>query len=109
MRTRPASTPRDRSLARRDCPARPRSLPRHRYATAQEMLDDLHEPSRVKPGTWSAAPRRRTTLGVRLPRGLGVTLVLALVMGLLTFLIWKTSHNMPRRTTPGRSYREEVR
>jgi serine/threonine-protein kinase len=83
--------------------------PRNRYPTAADMLADLREPSRVKPGTWSTQPKRRTTLSIRLPRGVGMTLVIALTVGLLVLLVWKTSTNQPRRGHPSRSYHEEVK
>ena len=74
--------------------------PRERYASAQEMLADLQDPSRVVPRDPTARSNPPLMERIRLPRKVGVPTVLVLVVGALVGLIFATGRAPPRRGRP---------
>jgi serine/threonine-protein kinase len=70
--------------------------PRERYASAQEMLDDLEDPSRVVPQDRSlrARPLLET---LRIPRGVVFPTAVGLVIATLLVLNWIMGHSGKRR------------
>ena len=74
--------------------------PRERYASAQEMLADLQDPSRVVPRDPTARSNPPLMERIRLPRKVGVPTVLVLVVGALVGRIFATGRAPPRRGRP---------
>jgi serine/threonine protein kinase len=74
--------------------------PRERYASAQEMLADLQDPSRVVPRDPTARSNPPLMERIRLPRKVVVPTVLVLVVGALVGLIFATGRAPPRRGRP---------
>jgi eukaryotic-like serine/threonine-protein kinase len=74
--------------------------PRDRYATAAELLADLHDPSRVVPGARAISPATRGFQA--LPRGVAGTLAILVVLSVLSLLVWLSSRGAPSRgPSPG--------
>jgi eukaryotic-like serine/threonine-protein kinase len=82
--------------------------PTDRYGSAEEMLADLRDPSKVQPGSRTAGHRGERGLFSRVPRRLGVPLVIIVVIVSLGCLIWLTGRRSHRPSQPQKTYRGEV-
>jgi eukaryotic-like serine/threonine-protein kinase len=83
--------------------------PRDRYASAQEMLEDLHDPSRVEPKGRAQRLKPRSLAMQRVRRGILYGLFFASLIGVFVFLIWLANRYPAASTPPRRSYRGQVK
>ncbi len=84
-------------------------LPRDRYASAAEMLEDLEDPSHVQVHH-RAAHLHPVSLKWRKARKVAATaLFFVSLVGVLVFLIWLANRYPASSAQPRRSYRGEVR
>jgi serine/threonine protein kinase len=77
--------------------------PRERYASAQEMLADLEEPSRVVPRDRSIRTDRPLIQRVRLPRNIVFPATVCLVIVTLLVMNWVMGHSAQRHARPSSS------
>jgi serine/threonine protein kinase len=70
--------------------------PRERYPSAKDMLADLEDPSRVVPQERSSRRTPPLLERIVLPRQFLVPAILAIVIGSLLVLTWKTGHSTRR-------------
>ncbi len=83
--------------------------PRDRYASAQEMLEDLRDPSRVVPKGRAKHLHPRSLAMQRVRRGIVYGLFFSSLIGIFIFLIW-LANRYPAASTPARrSYRGQLR
>jgi eukaryotic-like serine/threonine-protein kinase len=77
--------------------------PRERYASAQEMLADLEDPSRVVPRDRSIRTDRPLIQRVRLPRNVIFPATVCLVIVTLLVMNWVMGHSAQRHARPASS------
>jgi serine/threonine-protein kinase len=82
--------------------------PADRYATAAAMLEDLRDPSKVAPGSRTSGRGNGRSIFSHVPRRLGVSLVIALVIASLGCLIWLTGRRSHHPAVPQKTYRGDV-
>ncbi|HYA36595.1 MAG TPA: serine/threonine-protein kinase [Candidatus Binataceae bacterium] len=84
-------------------------VPRNRYETAQQMLDDLRDPSRVRSFQRAEQLKPRNMAWVRARRIIAVVFFFGSLVGLFVFLVW-LANRYPAPIAPARkSYRGQVR
>jgi len=84
-------------------------VPRNRYETAQQMLDDLRDPSRVQSFQRAERLKPRNLAWVRARRVIAVVFFFGSLVGLFVFLVW-LANRYPAPIAPARkSYRGQVR
>jgi serine/threonine protein kinase len=74
--------------------------PRERYASAQDMLADLEDPSRVVPRDRSIRADRPLIQRVRLPRNVIFPATVCLVIVTLLVMNWVMGHSAQRHARP---------
>jgi len=85
-------------------------LPRNRYASAAELLEDLRDPSRVKVTGRALRLHPRSIRLQRLRGALGVGLFFASLAAIFIFLIWLANrYPAPPYQPRSRSYRGQVK
>ncbi|HEY6393832.1 MAG TPA: serine/threonine-protein kinase [Candidatus Binataceae bacterium] len=84
-------------------------LPRNRYASAAEMLEELRDPERVKIGGRAQSLKPRSLRIQRLRRAAGIILFFGSLAGLFAFLIWLANRYPAAPTQPHRTYRGQVK
>lgn len=84
-------------------------VPRNRYASAAEMLEDLRQPSRVKPSGRALRLHPGSLRLLRIRRALGVALFFTSLVAIFIFLIWLANRYPSQYQPRGRSYRGQVR
>jgi hypothetical protein len=72
------------------------------------MLEDLRDPSKVTAGSRTAGHRGERGLFSRIPRRLGVSLVIVVLIASLGCLIWLTGRRSHHPPGPQKTYRGEV-
>jgi serine/threonine protein kinase len=77
--------------------------PRERYASAQEMLADLEDPSRVVPRDRSIRADRPLIQRIRLPRNVVFPATVCLVIVTLLVMNWVMGHSAQRHARPASS------
>jgi serine/threonine protein kinase len=82
--------------------------PADRYATAAAMLEDLRDPSKVAPGSRTTGKTDGRSLFAHVPRRLGVSLVIVVLIASLGCLIWFTGRKSRPAPAPQKTYRGEV-
>lgn len=83
--------------------------PRDRYASAQEMLEDLRDPSRVEPKGRAQRLHPRSLAMQRVRRGMMYGIFFSSLIAIFVFLIW-IANRYPAAPTPARrSYRGQVK
>jgi serine/threonine-protein kinase len=82
--------------------------PTDRYASAEEMLADLRDPSKVVPGSRTAGHRGDRGLFSRIPRRWGVPLAIIVLIVALGCLIWLTGRRSHHPSQPQKTYRGEI-
>jgi serine/threonine protein kinase len=83
--------------------------PRDRYSTAQEMLDDLRDPTRVVPKGRAKHLHPRSLAMQRLRRGIVYGLFFTSLIGVFAFLIWLANRYPASPIRAHRSYRGQLR
>ncbi len=84
-------------------------VPRNRYASAGQMLEDLRDPSRVVVTNRAARLRPRSLKWQGARRTLGIVLFFVSLIAIFIFLIWLANRYPAPPTQPRRSYRGEMR
>ncbi len=84
-------------------------LPRNRYASAADMLEDLRDPSRVEVTGRARRLRPRSLRAQRLRRALWTSVFFVSLVAVFVFLIWLANRYPAAPSQPRRSYRGEVR
>ncbi len=85
-------------------------VPRNRYDTAAQMLEDLRDPSRVTPSNRALRLHPASLRAQRLRRTLGVALFFVSLIGVFVLLIWLANKYPASQSQPrGRSYRGQVK
>jgi serine/threonine protein kinase len=74
--------------------------PRERYATAQDMLTDLEDPSRVVPRDRSASANRPLIQRIRLPSRVLFPTAVVLVIATLLVMNWIMGHSAQKHSRP---------
>jgi len=83
--------------------------PRDRYASAQEVLEDLRDPSRVAPKGRAQRLHPRSLAMQRMRRGIVYGLFFTSLIGVFVFLIWLANRYPAAPTAAHRSYRGQVK
>jgi serine/threonine-protein kinase len=83
--------------------------PRDRYASAQEVLEDLRDPSRVVPKGRAQRLHPRSLAMQRMRRGIVYGLFFTSLIGVFVFLIWLANRYPAAPTAAHRSYRGQVK
>jgi serine/threonine-protein kinase len=84
-------------------------VPRDRYSTAHEMLDDLRDPARVEPRGRAEHLKPRSLAMQRARRAIGYGLFFSSLIGIFAFLIWLANRYPASPTRAHRSYRGQLR
>jgi serine/threonine-protein kinase len=84
-------------------------LPRERYGSAQEMLEDLRDPSRVEPKGRAQRLHPRSLAMQRMRRGVVYGLFFTSLIGIFVLLIWLANRYPAAPTAAHRSYRGQVK
>src|SRR6202045_4927033 len=83
--------------------------PRDRYASANEMLEDLRDPSRVEPKGRAQRLHPRSLAMQRMRRGVVYGLFFTSLIGIFVLLIWLANRYPAAPTAAHRSYRGQVK
>jgi eukaryotic-like serine/threonine-protein kinase len=83
--------------------------PRDRYASAQELLEDLRDPSRVEPKGRAQRLHPRSLAMQRMRRGIAYGLFFTSLIGIFVLLIWLANRYPAAPTAAHRSYRGQVK
>jgi serine/threonine protein kinase len=83
--------------------------PRDRYASAQEVLEDLRDPSRVVPKGRAQRLHPRSLAMQRMRRAVVYALFFTSLIGVFVFLIWLANRYPAAPTVAHRSYRGQVK
>ncbi len=84
-------------------------VPKNRYETAGQMLEDLRDPSRVQVTARAQQLHPRSLKVQRLRRSLGIAAFFISLIGFFVFLIWLANRYPAAPSQPRRSYRGEVK
>jgi serine/threonine-protein kinase len=83
--------------------------PRDRYASAQDLLEDLRDPSRVEPKGRAQRLHPRSLALQRMRRGIVYGLFFTSLVGVFVLLIWLANRYPAAPTAAHRSYRGQVK
>jgi len=83
--------------------------PRDRYASAQELLEDLRDPPRVEPKGRAQRLHPRSLAMQRMRRGIVYGLFFTSLVGVFVLLIWLANRYPAAPTAAHRSYRGQVK
>ena len=83
--------------------------PRDRYASAQEVLDDLRDPSRVEPKGRAQRLHPRSLAAQKIRRAFVYGLFFTSLVGVFVVLIWLANRYPAAPTAARRSYRGQVK
>jgi serine/threonine-protein kinase len=82
---------------------------KNRYASAAQMLEDLHDPSRVTVTGRARHLHPRSLRVQKIRRAVGIAAFFVSLIGFFVFLIWLANRYPASPSQPHRSYRGEVR
>jgi len=82
--------------------------PRYRYETAAEMLEELRDPTKVKPRAEEQRSRSHRSPFL-IPRRFTMSVVFVIIIGALVALVWQSSRKPPPRHRPSSAQRTEIR